>query len=95
MGKEFSLDNFEITIPNNLRGAKVCDLMDDHGEWRWIILQSWMPEEWLDKLQSCLHPYLGKEAGVFCVVGTDNAEFSKKNLFNFVIGFKNESVEDK
>lgn len=84
MGKEFSLDNFEITIPNNLR-----------GEWRWIILQSWMLEEWLDKLQSCLHPCLGKEAGVFCVVGTSNVEFSMKNLFNFVTGFENESVEDK
>lgn len=87
MGKSYNLTQWDVTIPNNLRGAKVCDLINNNGEWNFDILQDWLPMQWINKLHSCMPPREGTFTDVFCFADTRNEEFSFKDVFNAVSGF--------
>lgn len=56
LGKEYCLNNRNITILENLFGARVCDLVDEHGAWNIDILHDWIPAYWIDKLRYCVPP---------------------------------------
>ncbi|MCI21240.1 hypothetical protein A2U01_0042406, partial [Trifolium medium] len=42
--------------PNDLYGARVCDLVDAHGNWNWALLQNWMPNQLQYKIAAVMPP---------------------------------------
>lgn len=54
-----------VSNPNYLICVKVYDLVDEHGEWKWDTLQSWIPQDLLDKIRVCMPPSLEHKHVIF------------------------------
>lgn len=75
-------------------GAKVCDLVDDHGDWKWSSLQQWLPQDWLNRLHACIPPRPRKNIDQFFVAGTRDGRFSIKEIYNHYSGHEEVSIDD-
>lgn len=84
LGHDYCLDKLDVHIPENLKGAKVCELIDESGNWNMRILQDWLPEKWLDRLRSCVPPLTEDIPDGFYFVGTSSGTFSVKAMVHEV-----------
>jgi hypothetical protein len=41
-------------VPTTLQNMKVCDLVDEDGNWKWNILQGWLPREIINRIAAIL-----------------------------------------
>jgi hypothetical protein len=41
-------------VPTTLENKKVCDLVDEDGNWKWNILQGWLPREIINRIAAIL-----------------------------------------
>jgi hypothetical protein len=48
--------DLDVNIPVELMDAKVCDLVDNNGDWNWSIMRGWMSVELLHKIVVVLPP---------------------------------------
>lgn len=87
LGEEYCLSNYIVIVPRNHNGPRVCDLINECGEWNMIIIENWLPKHWIDKLKTCLPPSMGQGFDVFCFIGTNNDKFSIKDMFNELEGY--------
>lgn len=81
LGKEYCLNNYDVCILHNLRGVKVCDLVNDRGEWNVNLLSQWLLYQWVDKLQSCVPRQVEPITDVFCLAGINRKKFSVKTMY--------------
>lgn len=73
----------------------MCDLVDQHGEWHFGILNNWLPEHWIDKFRSCVPPCGGEISDVFYFAGTGDGDFSVSEMFRKVEGYNNMAIDDE
>ncbi|CAI8598599.1 unnamed protein product [Vicia faba] len=85
---------WDVIIPANFMGAKVCDLVDSNGEGNWIILQSWLPQVWLDNMRAYMPPRQGEDTDIFIFAGTTDESFSIRDIFDKHVGFDFDQVDD-
>lgn len=64
------ITDYEISIPDNFRDAKVKNLLDDNGNWNWTELEKWMPSYILNKLHEVFLPQEGHIEDKLIVAGT-------------------------
>lgn len=93
LGHEFLLSNYDVTVPDDLNIAYVCDLITDDGDWNFRILDNWLLVQWIEKLKSCLPLIMGHDADIFCFAGTGDNEFSVKDMFNELEGYNTEDID--
>ncbi|XP_058726914.1 uncharacterized protein LOC131598313 [Vicia villosa] len=82
-------------ITDNLCGARVCGLVDHHGEWNIDILHDWLPAHWIDKIRSCVPPCEGETSNVFYFAGTGDGNFSVREMFREVKGYKDRTIDEE
>lgn len=68
MGKELHLNNFDVSILDDLRGAKVPELLNDSGEWNFSLINPWLLHQWISKLRSRASPIMDQNVDLFLQV---------------------------
>lgn len=63
-------------IPNHLLGDKLCELVEENGDWKWQDFQGWFLENLQQKLFACI------PSEKFVIIGIGAAEFSIKAMYN-------------
>jgi hypothetical protein len=61
-------------VPTTLQNMKVCDLVDEDGNWKWNILQGWLPSEIIINRIAAILPLVsanGRDMKVLSGAGTD------------------------
>ncbi|GAU22321.1 hypothetical protein TSUD_106490 [Trifolium subterraneum] len=76
-----------VDIPNDLYGARVCDLVDAHGNWNWALLQNWMPNQLQHKIAAVVPPHSDNGRDEQLGVGGKFGEFSVATMYNKLRGF--------
>lgn len=94
LGTDFIVSNMDVHIPRDLSRAKVCDLVNEEGEWNMSVLNHWLPDQWLDTLRACLPPCHGQATDCVYFAGTGSGNFSIKAMYNELAGCL-EPVEDR
>ncbi|CAI8617405.1 unnamed protein product [Vicia faba] len=84
-----------MAILENLCGARVCDLVDEHGAWNIDILHDWFPVHWIDKLRSCVPPCAGEAPDVFYFVGAGDVKFSVCEMFREIERYDNSNIDEE
>jgi hypothetical protein len=81
-------------IPASLNNMKVCDLVDNFGNWNWSILQGWLPAELLQKIAAIIPPNImnGKDIQVIPGAGTD--KYSVAEMYQLLCNFKEEDMDN-
>jgi hypothetical protein len=82
-----------IDIPTELCGAKVCDLVDIHGNWNWPLFQNWMPMHIQSKIAAVLPPHADNGRDVQLGVGGNYAEFDIASMYNKLCGFEESGTD--
>jgi ribonuclease HI len=76
-----------VSIPQHLRGLKICDLVDNAGNWNWELFSSWMSDVLQQKIAAILPPMneYGKDERIG--VGGSKNSFSVASMYNNICGF--------
>ncbi|PNX60788.1 hypothetical protein L195_g052111, partial [Trifolium pratense] len=85
--------NQHATIPQDLQGARVCDLVDDNGCWNWTLLQNWMPTEIENKIAAILPPHSDNGSDTLSGAGGNCTSFSVANMYYKLRGFDMEAAD--
>lgn len=93
LGAEFSLKNYNVTIPDKLWDAYMRDLIDNMGNQNLPILNSWLSEQWIDRLKACVPPKMMDFSDNFCFTGISNNDFSVKEMYNMLEDFVGTTVD--
>lgn len=94
LGKDVSIKSLEVISSDEFIGAKVFDLVDDHGDWKWSSLQQWLPQDCLNRLHACIPPCPGKDTDQIFVGSTLEGRFSIKEIYNQYSGHEEVSIDD-
>lgn len=57
-----NLLDYQVSVPEELEEARVCDLVDSSRNWNWNLLKSWMSTRIMQKMKAILPPN-NEEAG--------------------------------
>ncbi|MCH93591.1 RNA-directed DNA polymerase (Reverse transcriptase), partial [Trifolium medium] len=82
-----------VTIPPELQGAKVCDLVDSNGSWNWSLMQNWMPRDLQNKIAAILPPHHDHGRDVLAGAVGNSADFSVAAMHNKLCGFDMDEVD--
>jgi hypothetical protein len=77
----------QMNIPSHLFGLKVRDLVDDNGSWNWSLFESWMPEEYQQKIAAICPPHHDNGRDVRAGVGGNTSGYSVASMYNNICGF--------
>jgi hypothetical protein len=80
-----------VSIPQHLRGLKLCDLVDNKGEWNWDLISTWIPDVIQQKIAAILSPKI--EYGSDERVGGNKNSFSVATMYNNICGLQH--VDDR
>jgi ribonuclease HI len=90
----FRVADMDVSIPENVANARVCDLVDDEGEWNWSLMNGWLPGAILRKISAILPPAIENGRDIQLGVGKNSDDFSVASMYNILCNFDH-SVEDK
>ncbi|MCH89608.1 putative ribonuclease H protein, partial [Trifolium medium] len=76
-----------ITIPQDLQGAKVCDLVDENGCWNWNLMRDWMPLDLQHKIAAILPPHIDNGSDELAGAGGKSTEFSVSSMYYKLRGY--------
>ncbi|MCH79377.1 putative non-LTR retroelement reverse transcriptase [Trifolium medium] len=83
----------EVSIPNDLIGMKVCDLVDVDGNWNWRLLQQWLPTSIMQKIAAIVPPNEANGKDEQLGVGSKNDRYSVAAMYNIMCNFDDEHVD--
>lgn len=66
----------DLHIPVDLYGMKVCDLANESGDWKWNLLQWWLPAGILDKIRAIKPLATDNGADRFMLAGSGDGAYS-------------------
>ncbi|PNX97917.1 ribonuclease H [Trifolium pratense] len=69
------------SIPQDLQGARVCDLVGNDGYWNWNMLQDWMPANLRYKLAAILPPNAENGKDELAGMGGNCVSFSVSSMY--------------
>ncbi|GAU13938.1 hypothetical protein TSUD_262650 [Trifolium subterraneum] len=80
-------------VPYQLQGARVCDLVDENGSWNWQLLETWIPENIMNKIAAIPPPC--EENGSDEPVGicSNSNGFSVTIMYEQLCGIVRDNVE--
>lgn len=70
------INDYHTQIPDKLGGATMSDMVGENGEWNWCIMQDWMSQVLLCKIQSILPPKDDYENDEFTMAGLGDNSIS-------------------
>ncbi|PNY10809.1 ribonuclease H, partial [Trifolium pratense] len=79
-------------IPSQLQGKRVCDLVDEEGQWNWNLFDSWMPSIFKQKIAAVLPPNVDNGRDERVGVGGNKRDFSVTSMYNNLCGFNKEDA---
>ena len=87
------IKDMNLVIPNELRAVKVADLVNDEGEWKWELLNAWLPLEVLHKIETIPPPHIIYGSDVRESLSGDHKNYSVAALYQELGGFQNNIIE--
>ncbi|MCH81151.1 putative non-LTR retroelement reverse transcriptase, partial [Trifolium medium] len=83
----FRVADLDINIPGNLLHARVRDLVDNDGMWNWNLLNGWLPDNILKRINAILPPHEEKGSDFQLGTGTHNNKFSIASMYEILCEF--------
>jgi hypothetical protein len=77
-----------VVIPQHLRGLKLCDLVNNEGEWNWELISTWVPDGIQQKIAASLPPKIDYGSDERVGVGGNKSSFSVATMYNNICGFQ-------
>jgi ribonuclease HI len=72
----------QFTIPQELHGARVCDLVDENGCWNWNLMRDWMPLDVQRKIAAIMPPHIDNGSDILAGAGGRCADFSVSYMYD-------------
>ncbi|PNY15946.1 ribonuclease H, partial [Trifolium pratense] len=82
-----SIDELQVPVPENLNDMRVKDLVDEHGQWNYQMLQSWLPHTIVRRLWAILPPTDDNGMDQRGWKGDKNGEFSVSSAYLMICNF--------
>ncbi|MCI32034.1 hypothetical protein A2U01_0053246, partial [Trifolium medium] len=48
----FKISDMELVIPPHIVSCKIADLVEENGDWKWSLLDDWLPIDIKDKMRA-------------------------------------------
>jgi len=83
------IKDMNLVILNELMAVKVADLVNDEGDWRWELLNAWLPLEVLHKIEAIPPPHIIHGSDVRGSFSGDHENYLVAALYQELERFQN------
>jgi hypothetical protein len=80
-------------VPHQLQGARVCDLIEDSGQWNWSLLGDWMPTEIQNKIAAIPPPSAENESDERVVIGGNRSDFAVSVMYDLLCNLNDHEMD--
>lgn len=85
----FHIADLDIQIPSQAVGVKLCDLVDENGDWKWQFFQGQVSHETQCRINACIPPRPKYRNNTFITYDTCICEFSMKDMYKTLCNMEN------
>lgn len=89
----FHIADLDIQIPAQAVGVKLCDLVNENGDWKWQVFQGQVSNETQYRITACIPPRLKYGNNTFITYDPCICEFSMKDMYNTLCNMENGRCE--